>query len=254
MLENKITFSAAGLYVDLKEDHPEPMKLNLPSWYKNLIKETNDFKGLKSCMPFLDTLTTGYTLKLPQDLILIKDKIVQVDNSETDEYKYTNIIHGMEVGPKKDFNLNTTAIPQTHPFKQIENSYIPYLNKSDMVYKLLNPWHIQTPPGYSCLFLPPLNRENKYFSIIPGIVDTDEYQSIINFPIILKQVNDEPIDVTIWKGTPYVQVIPFKREKWKAEIKKLSERNLKQRWLRVGLTFKHLYKKLNWAKKGHFWR
>ena len=112
-----------------------------------------------------------------------------------------------------------------------------------MVYKLLNPWHIQTPPGYSCLFLPPLNRENKYFSIIPGIVDTDEYQSIINFPIILKQVNDEPIDVTIWKGTPYVQVIPFKREKWKAEIKKLSERNLKQRWLRVGLTFKHLYKK-----------
>ena len=215
MLENKITFSAAGLYVDLKEDHPEPMKLNLPSWYKNLIKETNDFKGLKSCMPFLDTLTTGYTLKLPQDLILIKDKIVQVDNSETDEYKYTNIIHGMEVGPKKDFNLNTNAIPQTHPLKQIENSFIPYLNKSDMVYKLLNPWHIQTPPGYSCLFLPPLNRENKYFSIIPGIVDTDEYQSIINFPIILKQVNDEPIDVTIWKGTPYVQVIPFKREKMK---------------------------------------
>ena len=254
MLENKITFSAAGLYVDLKEDHPEPMKLNLPSWYKNLIKETNDFKGLKSCMPFLDTLTTGYTLKLPQDLILIKDKIVQVDNSETDEYKYTNIIHGMEVGPKKDFNLNTNAIPQTHPFKQIENSYIPYLNKSDMVYKLLNPWHIQTPPGYSCLFLPPLNRENKYFSIIPGIVDTDEYQSIINFPIILKQVNDEPIDVTIWKGTPYVQVIPFKREKWKAEIKKMSEQNIRSIILKHNLTFKHLYKKLFWSKKGGYWK
>ena len=44
------------------------------------------------------------------------------------------------------------------------------------------------------------------------------------------------------------------REKWKAEIKKFSETNLKQRWLRVGLTFKHIYKKLNWAKKGHFWR
>ena len=249
MLENKITFSAAGLYVDLKEDHPEPMKLNLPSWYKNLIKETNDFKGLKSCMPFLDTLTTGYTLKLPQDLILIKDKIVQVDNSETDEYKYTNIIHGMEVGPKKDFNLNTNAIPQTHPFKQIENSYIPYLNKSDMVYKLLNPWHIQTPPGYSCLFLPPLNRENKYFSIIPGIVDTDEYQSIINFPIILKQVNDEPIDVTIWKGTPYVQVIPFKRESWKMVIKGKKSQDLVKEKFGFSLKFLHKYKTLYWNKK-----
>ena len=254
MLENKIIFTAGSLYADLKEDYPEPIKLNLPSWYKNLTKERNDFKGLKSCMPFLDTLTTGYVLKLPQDFILVKDKIIKVDDSEEEDYKYTKIFHGGDATLKHDFNLNSNAHPQSHPFKQIEGSYIPYLNKSDNVFKFLNPWHIKTPPGYSCLFLPPLNRENKYFSIIPGIVDTDSHDGMINFPVILKQVSNEPIDVTILKGTPYVQVMPFKREKWKAEIKKMSEQNIRSIILKHNLTFKHLYKKLFWSKKGGYWK
>ena len=224
------------------------MKLNLPSWYKNLIKETNDFKGLKSCMPFLDTLTTGYTLKLPQDLILIKDKIVQVDNSESDEYKYTNIIHGMEVGPKKDFNLNTNAIPQTHPFKQIENSYIPYLNKSDMVYKLLNPWHIQTPPGYSCLFIPPLNNRDDRFEIISGIVDTATFPNYVNFPIILNGDKYPVLETIIEQGTPYVQVIPFKRQSWKMEVKEdTQEKAVSELSILGKLTY--VYKNFFWSKK-----
>jgi hypothetical protein len=61
------------------------------------------------------------------------------------------------------------------------------------------------------------------FTILPGIVDTDEYYAPINFPMV---INDPNFEGLIPKGTPIAQVIPFKRESWKMEIggeKELAE-------------------------------
>ena len=80
---------------------------------------------------------------------------------------------------------------------------------------LLNPWKIKTPKGYSCLFVPPLNNSDDRFSIIPGIVDTDTFPSEINFPIIINGDKYPVLETTIKKGTPYVQIIPFKRDSGK---------------------------------------
>ena len=44
----------------------------------------------------------------------------------------------------------------------------------------VSPCTIKTPPGYSCLFVPPLNNTDDRFSIIPGIVDTDK----LNFEVV----------------------------------------------------------------------
>jgi hypothetical protein len=52
-------------------------------------------------------------------------------------------------------------------------------------YKIINPWKIKTPKGYSCLFVSPLNNSDDRFSIISGIVDTDTFPNEINFPIII---------------------------------------------------------------------
>ena len=41
---------------------PIPIKFNLPDWYKKL-EHTREFPTIKGCMPFLDTLTSGYLLK-----------------------------------------------------------------------------------------------------------------------------------------------------------------------------------------------
>jgi hypothetical protein len=49
------------------------------------------------------------------------------------------------------------------------------------------------------------------FTILPGIVDTDEYYAPINFPMV---INDPAFEGMIPKGTPIAQVIPFKREQW----------------------------------------
>ena len=71
---------------------------------------------------------------------------------------------------------------------------------------------IKTKPGYSCLFVKPMNRLEPRFDIIAGVVDTDSYINTINFPFILNKRDEQFL---IKKGEAMVQVIPFKRESWK---------------------------------------
>jgi hypothetical protein len=36
MFNNIIEFNAADIYVDLKQDYPTPIKINIPDWFKKL--------------------------------------------------------------------------------------------------------------------------------------------------------------------------------------------------------------------------
>jgi hypothetical protein len=56
--------------------------------------------------------------------------------------------------------------------------------------------------------VPPLNRLNPVFECLAGIVDTDTYTSLIHFPFFA--TGEDGIYV-VEKGTPLVQVIPFRR-------------------------------------------
>ena len=67
MLTNIIEFSAPKDYVKVKENLPVPIKTNLPAWFKNLSNSDDDMT-IKKCMPFLQTLTSGYLLKTPIDI------------------------------------------------------------------------------------------------------------------------------------------------------------------------------------------
>ena len=75
--------------------------------------------------------------------------------------------------------------------------------------KFHNYWTVRTPPGWSCLFVPPLNRPNGVFEIASGVVDTDEYHALIHFPFFA--IGSDGLHV-LERGTPLVQVIPFRRE------------------------------------------
>jgi hypothetical protein len=74
--------------------------------------------------------------------------------------------------------------------------------------KFHNPWTIITPPGWSCLFVPPMNRLKPVFEVFSGIVDTDVYKAPVNVPFLPRAADG---DYTLERGTPLVQVIPFKR-------------------------------------------
>jgi hypothetical protein len=69
MFDKEIKFISHKEYVDLKDTLPIPIKLDLPKWYKEL-KHDVDNLTVKGCVPFLDSLTSGYLLKIPQDMRL----------------------------------------------------------------------------------------------------------------------------------------------------------------------------------------
>lgn len=251
MFENKIEFIAQEPILSDKIIQPEPSILNIPQWYKNLNNHNNNLlkdRTLKMCMPFLDALTAGYVLKHSSD-ITINQQVVNPNVPKEGE--------SLWLIEKEDpqllnsifkFGVKTSS-REVHPITQVggESGGCPYVkqNYNQPFLKLINPWIIKTPPGYSCLFLPIINQQNENFTPISGIVDTDNFYASVNFPIILHKKGTFEIK----KGDPIVSVIPFKRENWKMELKKLDEEKIiKFAWNDLS-NFMNIYKRFNRFKK-----
>lgn len=215
-------------------NQPVPAKNNIPEWYKNTLPyingknnftltSNNDITGnstIKKCMPVFDAITSGYLLVTPADIY-----ISQKDNKPFYQWsKYGEI--------------------SFHPKNQVE--FHPFVKQGyDYIAKFVNVWAIETPVGYSTLFLPPMHRENNLI-ILPGIVDTDKYKSPVELPFVLKDIKFEGM---IEAGTPIAQIIPIKREHWKASY---SHRDSKERdtaIYNVKKYFINAYKKNFWVKK-----
>lgn len=170
---------------------PVPAKSAMPDWFKRLppvdknhLTATNNGLTVKRCMPFLDALTTGWILPLAATVRLeIKDNGQTVDAGwEIDRTMVSNhSVHQVTGNPRE---------PRPPC-------------------KFHNYWTIITPPGWSCLFVPPLNRPSPVVDVIAGIVDTDTYKSLINFPFMATA--DDGV-YTLERGTPLVQIIPFRRD------------------------------------------
>jgi hypothetical protein len=248
MFDKEIEFSAHEDYFALKEDYPIPAKLNIPDWYKKL-DHTILNKTVKGCMPFLDSLTSGYLLKMPQDFHIRHN--VDNENEKGEKFKDSFQTFGLhnhqQILHSKYINLNSGI--DSHSLKQVEGSPFIQKNKNLPFYKILNPWKIKTPKGYSCLFVPPLNNSDDRFSIIPAIVDTDVFPNEINFPIVINGDKYPILEDTIKKGIPYVQIIPFKRDNWKMILKSRDQKEIQCFTIFYGLKLLNIYKEKYWNKK-----
>ncbi len=242
MFDNKIKFLTSKKYLEANCVYPEVTKLNIPDWYKNLNHTPESFT-VKGCMPFLDTLTTGYILKMPLDFH-IHHNFIKNESRSTFAKSQILFNHKKEL----DINVNSDA-DESHPPYQVGDK-CPFLhkNKDLQIHKILNPWVIKTPPGYSCLFVPPLNNADDRFSIIAGIVDTDTFTQEINFPFVINGDKYPVLDTVVKMGTPYVQVIPFKRESWKMEIGE-SKQYRTLELFKFHQKYIHKYKNWFWRKK-----
>ena len=248
MFNKEIEFSAHEDYFNLHEDYPIPTKLNIPEWYKKL-NHNIDLMTVKGCMPFLDSLTAGYLLKMPQDFYVKHN--VDNKNNKGELFKDSFQTFGLHQFGNflnaKALNLNSGV--DVHSINQLKGSDLVDKNKNLSFYKILNPWKIKTPKGYSCLFVPPLNNSDDRFSIIPGIVDTDTFPTEINFPIVLNGDKYPVLETIIKKGTPYVQIIPFKRDSWKMVCKQRKQKEIINSRIFYGLKVINNYKENFWNKK-----
>ena len=225
MFDKKITFCATDKNMLEIWPHPQPASRFIPEEYKKLERfKSNNLHTptVKTCMPFLDSLTAGYIIPFDQDYL--------VDPVETD---FTIVPANRE---QSYFGFHNQAqLPKEWKKTTGENAG-----------KFHNKWLIKTPPGYSCLFVKPMNRIEERFEMISGVVDTDTYVNAINFPFILRKRDEQFL---IKKGEPMIQVIPFKRESWKmwagfyyekAHLKIINM--LQSEWV-------DRYKKMFWSKK-----
>jgi hypothetical protein len=244
MFNKEIEFSAHEDYFAQKEDYPTPIKLNIPEWYKKLDHSVENIT-IKGCMPFLDALISGYVLKIPQDFNIKHN--VENDKGEKDSFQTFAMHQNHNLLHSKYINLNSGI--DIHNIKQVKGSPFIEKNKNLPFYKIINPWKIKTPKGYSCLFVSPLNNSDDRFSIIPGIVDTDTFPNEINFPIIINGDKYPVLETIIKKGTPYVQIIPFKRDSWKMSIKPRKQKEIQNSRLFYNLKLINIYKEKYWNKK-----
>ncbi len=170
---------------------PVPAKTYIPDWFRKLPaidpeveSRTNTGLTVKRCMPFLDAMRTGWIIPLAAT--------VRLEISEG----------GTRVDAAWDFDRTLVS---NHGMHQVKGN--PMGPRPPC--KFHNYWTITTPPGWSCLFVNPLNRPNGLFEVVSGVVDTDTYRSQIHFPFF--STGDDGLHV-IEKGSPIVQVIPFRRE------------------------------------------
>jgi hypothetical protein len=221
---NKIIFKSYRSWLNKESPSlPTPTQNTIPNWYKDadrffknpITKEyyqapkevcpfpkegtENDYGKIptwKACPAIMDSFLTGYTLKTPCDIRFFKN-----DNSSID----------VEIlDPKhKDFCSKRPAMPQ---FKHPEGFYKDH-------FAWYPDWGLELPDGYSALFMTPMNRFDLPFLNTTGIVDNDKVHLLGTFPFFI------PLD---WEGiipagTPYMQVLPFKRENWEHEVEFQNE-------------------------------
>ncbi len=204
-MNQKITFIARDKYSYELCDRPFPASQALPNWHKEMppyeispdnpdgkkfiLQNRQSNATFKKCVPMLDALTSGYIIPLWAD--------VQVKQTS--------------MGPQIDWRTNFGVFDQHQKDSQYIENPPGYTN---LVFKFMNKWIPKTPNGYSVLAIPPVGYKSLPFRAIEAVIDSDKATLEPLFPMWLK----EGFEGIIKKGTPLVQVIPFKRIDWKADF------------------------------------
>ena len=220
--EVKILTSFTDL-LGIEECLPRPASSFTPAWWKTMPyttpkhtvrNEDGNFYGegtaigtAKRCPSFPEYFSEGYIIPMWVDMILSYDKV------------------------KKEFAWRSSDqrfIAEAHPPFQFTDYVDPILHAQlgHFVARLICPWRIVTPKGYSVYQLPLYYHFNQKFSVLPGVIRTDELDHQINQQVLLYGENAE--EIFIPRGTPLVQYIPFKRTKYKLKVDEPDKEELNQ--------------------------
>lgn len=212
---------------------PKPASEYIPDWYKNAKSYTDPsgkkaptldgkpYGTIKRCMPVWDMMTAGYIIETPYDIY-----VRQTPDGPYFQWGEHDAIAFMDMDQF-----------QNHPYSM------------DIGYaaRIIHPWSIKTPKGWSVIIMEPQHHEPGPITCLSGIVDTDEFS--LPFNMFLK-LRDSKFEGMIPAGTPFVQVIPFKRESWTSRLGGEKERKKSERDRSLFYTvFFDRYKKFWWSKK-----
>jgi len=247
-LAQKIKFIAASDLVYGVEDPPVPAKTVIPDWFKKIPPERENrsvgsivprnFSTVKKCVPYLDALTTGYMLRIPQDINIVRDPI---SNEVFAHWGYSRFARYPNT--KDEMIIFDTDKPlHRHEGLPVPPGY------------LTIPWRlevyptIETPKGYSSLITHPFNRYDLPFLSLTGVIDTDN----LHVPLAVTLYLREDFVGILEKGTPVAQVLPFKRENWTHEVcPPYDDTTFHKTKFTIQSNMIRSYSKNFWAKKSY---
>lgn len=180
---------------------PVPACKMMPDWFKKIKPTTTQGRDhfgahggtAKKCMPLMDAMGVGFIIPLWGDT-----------NVRTNADGSLIEVGGNPLG----------SIIEFHNKEQIGGKTSP--TYPGPAIKFINKWVIKTAPGYSTLFIPPINHIEPRFTCLSGLVDTDKYPKEVNFPAIWHAKSHDDI---LRAGTPLVTCIPVRRKDLKPTIK-----------------------------------
>ncbi len=204
-----------------KKSHscPEPIIKTIPDWFRKADRfainpqdnkpwinpqDGGKVPTWKACPAIFDIMGTGYTLKTPCDIEFFLDANEKISVKVLDQMC-------------QDFVSPRLPLPQFHhPEGYYEDHFAWWAD-----------WGIEVPSGYSILYSHPFNRFELPFLSTSGIVDNDKVNLLGTMPFFIRKgwIGVLPA------GTPYMQMLPFKRDNWESEIhienpNKLYQKNL----------------------------
>jgi len=200
-----------NVYPTLKEFEAEYAEFcvrpaTIPQW----LKESANYAGnprdrtklrfrmtVKKCMPFFDYFTTGVHLHLPATMFF--------------EGKYPNRVI--------DYASETPGSKLSHHGDEQRQKMPIDSDWEDHTYKLEFPFYIQSPPGYSALYVPARPFEDFPLHFISGLVETDKYKNSVNFPFFASKNFIGEIEA----GTHFMSIFFIKRHDVKINYKTYDE-------------------------------
>lgn len=200
-----VVWRAKSKTESLIQDKPYPASQAIPDWWKSatphdiapdnpkgeklLVRNRGANFTFKKCTPMLDAITSGYIIPLWAD--------VQV--TQTSELPLVTWRARHDI-----FELHGASSRNVPPPPGYDN----------VVFKYLNTWIPETPPGYSMMITAPLGYRDLPFYAVPAVLDTDKSTLEVVFPMWIRTGFEGLVE----HGTPLVQLTPFKRTQWQSKF------------------------------------
>ena len=183
---------------------PKPTIQTIPNWYRKAdrfaVKPDGEYwqdpmvggkiPTWKACPAIFDIMGTGYVYRTPCDI---------------EFYEENGIIKVKVLDDRnKDFIQVRPPMPQ----------FIPPMGYHEFHFAWWSDWAVKVPDGYSVLYTQPFNRFELPFLTTSGIIDNDQ----VNLPGTMPFFVVKGFVGVVPAGTPYAQMLPFKREDWHSEV------------------------------------
>lgn len=187
---------------DIMLEPPKPTKNFIPKWYKDSNYYFEDPpnsgvmipQGLKTCKSFIDSMMIGYCILTPFDIFITTKENGEMDIRWNGPDQWSGFID------KRSMNQSPTLpTPAGH-------------NSQHLIWQ--TKWGWKTPRGWSTLVVHPVNRYDLPFTTLSGTIDTDRFHGNGNMPFFIK----DGFTGIIPEGTPYAQLIPFRRASWTSHV------------------------------------